>query len=390
MPDINSLPPSALSPPLSSSSVSASSPAAASGPASTSASAMSANANANGSEPVPAHGPNSSPSPNRSASTSLQAAAAVNAGLQHERSSNSRRSSGSLSRQVTSPSNGRRRSQVLMNLQINDPSVPGPGEMVPDAAHAHGHGHGHGHSHRSSFTSPTGPSVGSPLLMADPHHNRAPSLGELHQELEAEQEAQVNRLLSQIRQQQAQILQLQSHQNQSSSAIAGDESPGVTTPAPGAQPISTASNPTSAAPNISASGSLPRSPIFPRSSFDLARNDLRHRSRTPSRGASPRLRSTSISQDSGEPFALGGRDESAFYQAETQMLTRENQMLRHRIRDLERQLADTTPGGSTASVTHEPAHHSGLTRSESVSEEARPTGIQATHTLPIRETPKDE
>lgn len=143
-----------------------------------------------------------------------------------------------------------------------------------------------------------------------------------------------NRLLSQIRSQQAQILQLQSHQNQSSSAIAGDESPGVTTPGPGGQPIPTSSNPTSTAPNPSASGSLPRSPIFPRSSFDLARNDLRHRSRTPSRGASPRLRSTSISQDSGEPFALGGRDESAFYQAETQMLTRENQMLRHRIRDL--------------------------------------------------------
>lgn len=92
MPDINSLPPSALSPPpLSSSSASASSPAPASGSVSASASAMSANANANGSEPVPAHGPNSSPSPNRSASTSLQAAAAVNAGLQHERSSNSRR-----------------------------------------------------------------------------------------------------------------------------------------------------------------------------------------------------------------------------------------------------------------------------------------------------------
>lgn len=31
---------------------------------------------------------------------------------------------------------------------------------------------------------------------------------------------------------------------------------------------------------------------------------------------------------------MGGRDESAFYQAETQMLVRENQMLRHRIRDL--------------------------------------------------------
>lgn len=393
MPDINSLPPSsALSPqPLASSSASSQAatpgPVSASASASASASTMSANANANGSEPVPAHGPNGSPSPSRSASTSLQAAAAVNAGLQHERSSNSRRSSGSLSRHVTSPSNGRRRSQVLHNLQINDPSVPGPGEMVPDAAHPPTHSHGH----RGSFTSPTGPSIGSPLLTADPHHNRAPSLGELHQELEAEQEAQVNRLLSQIRQQQAQILQLQSHQGQSSSAIAGDESPGVTTPGPGTQPINTASNPTSAAPNPSASGSLPRSPIFPRSSFDLARNDLRHRSRTPSRGASPRLRSTSISQDSGEPFALGGRDESAFYQAETQMLTRENQMLRHRIRDLERQLADITPGGNNASVTHEPAHHSSLTRSESVSEENRPAGVtQGTHTLPIRETPKDE
>lgn len=33
-------------------------------------------------------------------------------------------------------------------------------------------------------------------------------------------------------------------------------------------------------------------------------------------------------------MSLGGRDESAFYQAETQMLTRENQMLKHRIREL--------------------------------------------------------
>lgn len=65
-----------------------------------------------------------------------------------------------------------------MNIQLNDPSLPGPGEMVPDS------------HHRSSFTSPI---IGSPLLMAggDPHHIRAPSLGELHQELEAEQEAQV-------------------------------------------------------------------------------------------------------------------------------------------------------------------------------------------------------
>lgn len=296
-----------------------------------------------------------------------------------------------------------------MNLQLNDPSLPGPGEMV--------------HENRgSSMTSPVvapAASSSSPLLLAtgDPHHNRAPSLGELHQELEAEQEAQVNRLLHQIRQQQAQILQLQHNQ----SAIAGEDSPGHATPAaPAAQPIPTASHPPSAVPTAPSSGSLPRSPVFPRSSFDIARGDLRHRSRTPSRGASPRLRSTSISQDSAEPFTLGGRDESAFYQAETQMLTRENQMLRHRIRDLgkfftglwlmgdfdhmgtttmlttsldaERQLESLS--GGTASVTREPAHHSGLTRSESVSEEARPSGAGATSgseaNLAIRELPKEE
>jgi hypothetical protein len=88
--------------------------------------------------------------------------------------------------------------------------------------------------------------------------------------------------------------------------------------------------------NIAGSVSTPRSPstvLHPRSSFDLARADLHRRSRTPSRAASPRLRSTSISGE-GEPFNLAGRDESAFYQAETQMMVRENQMLRLRIREL--------------------------------------------------------
>lgn len=202
-----------------------------------------------------------------------------------------------------------------MNLQHNDPSVPGPGEML------------HDHS-RTSTTSPSaGPMSTSPLMIGgDPHHNRAPSLGELHQELEAEQEAQVNRLLLQIRQQQAQILHLQqNHPNQS--AIIGEESPGQVTPA---QMIPGPSNVTSTS---MASGSLPRSPVLPRGSFEHG-PPFRHRSRTPSRGASPRLRSTSISQDSGEPLALSGSNESAFDQAETQMLVRENQMLRHRIRDL--------------------------------------------------------
>ena len=67
--------------------------------------------------------------------------------------------------------------------------------------------------------------------------------------------------------------------------------------------------------------------------MEMARAEMHRRSRTPSRGASPRLRATSIGGESGD-WVLGGRDESAFYQAETQMLTRENQMLRHRIREL--------------------------------------------------------
>jgi hypothetical protein len=65
-----------------------------------------------------------------------------------------------------------------MNLQLNDPTVPAPGEMAQE----------HTGYHRSSPQ----PLSGSPL-MADPHHHRAPSLGELHQELEAEQEGHVVR-----------------------------------------------------------------------------------------------------------------------------------------------------------------------------------------------------
>lgn len=71
-----------------------------------------------------------------------------------------------------------------MNLQLNDPSLPGPGEMVADNQHTQPSG---------ATTASPQPMATSPMMVpgGDPHHNRAPSLGELHQELEAEQEAQV-------------------------------------------------------------------------------------------------------------------------------------------------------------------------------------------------------
>lgn len=83
----------------------------------------------------------------------------------------------------------------------------------------------------------------------------------------------------------------------------------------------------------------PRSPNV-RNSFALSRQSS-HRSITPSRAPSPSFRPSSAgTYGQGEDSFYGGRtsqalmDESAFYQAETQTLTRENQMLRQRIREL--------------------------------------------------------
>ena len=214
-----------------------------------------------------------------------------------------------------------------MNLQIADPAVPGPGEMLAE-----------NHNNSSQEFSPSPRFLhSSPRLVAtgeSPHH-RAPSLGEIHQELENEQEYHVNRLLAEIRRLQDEI-----DRNKRFQASSANEEAIATTPVPASTPVPIpTSNPSqqSVVPGTGMGSSLPRSPGFPhhpRSSFDIARAELRRRSRTPSRGASPRLRSTSISGDSGDHFQLGSRDENAFYQAETQMLIRENQMLKKRIKEL--------------------------------------------------------
>lgn len=81
----------------------------------------------------------------------------------------------------------RRRSAAGMNLNLNEPTSAASGN----------HGDAPWSDHRASLghafrtASPTSHG-GSPVFAtADPHHQRAPSLGELHQELEQEQEAQV-------------------------------------------------------------------------------------------------------------------------------------------------------------------------------------------------------
>ncbi|KAH6607462.1 hypothetical protein Trco_003775 [Trichoderma cornu-damae] len=281
----------------------------------------------------------------RSASISLQAAAAMNAGLQREPSRRS--SNNSLTHNFASPSS-QRRSIILMNLQLNDPSVPAPGEMFQD--------------HMRTSPQPVGGALPLPDLR---RHRRTPSLGELHQELEAEQEGQVNRLLNMIRQQQLELQRLQTnhpHAATGEESAVGFDRPHRSIPVPIALQSPTGNH----VPSVSGS-SFSRSPIFPhhRNSMEMARADIQRRSRTPSRNASPRLRATSISAESGDWSLF--RDESAFYQAETQMLTRENQMLRHRIRELEKQVADLS---SNSPIPNEPSVPSNLTRSSTSAEES--------------------
>lgn len=75
-----------------------------------------------------------------------------------------------------------RRTSVAMDLNLQDPSLPAPGEYQPTDYH----------SWSGQFRATSPRSLGSPTMPQ--HHQRAPSLGELHQELEQEQEAQVVRL----------------------------------------------------------------------------------------------------------------------------------------------------------------------------------------------------
>jgi hypothetical protein len=290
------------------------------------------------------------PSP-RSSSVSLAAAATMNAADINRRNSAAGNNRGSPR---AGRASSRRASAVAMNLNLNlnDPSLPSPGELSSS-------------DHRSSLgnyytaASPSGIGGHPAIATGDPHHHtRTPSLGEIHQELEQEQEAQVNRLLQMIRTQQLQLEQMQRYQqeqnvrqtSQPTSATAGVSSNNITTT--NSVAVIDDSTPTSERSfSFQTTTPFPPLPAQPR--------PLRRSSRgPPSAGASPALRplplpgresSHSSTGDWGPPSPIdiarrnSTRDESAFYQAETANLTRENQMLRLRIRELERQLGEMNP-----------------------------------------------
>lgn len=80
-----------------------------------------------------------------------------------------------------------------MNLQLNDPALPAPGEMVSaEQPHPNLTSYSAMPASTLAYGRASPRSMGSPIIPSrDLGHNRAPSLGEIHQELEQEQEAQV-------------------------------------------------------------------------------------------------------------------------------------------------------------------------------------------------------
>ena len=162
MPDLNSLPPSR-------------SPASAS--PSTQLRATFSPSSLPTADPHPYLQRRDTPSP-RSSSISLAAAATMNAADMSRRNSATSNTRGS-------PRIGRgerRRSTVAMNLSLNDPTLPSPGELS------------HNDHRTNHFTTGSPANIGGSSVIAtgDPHHHqRTASLGEIHQELEQEQEAQV-------------------------------------------------------------------------------------------------------------------------------------------------------------------------------------------------------
>ncbi|EGE02854.1 hypothetical protein TEQG_01892 [Trichophyton equinum CBS 127.97] len=217
----------------------------------------------------------------RSSSISLQATATMNAAADSSRRSSSGAHRGSPQTRLSE----RRRSGAA-NLHEASQSDP-TGTESPQNRH-----------NRSSFGSvfrthsPTS-IAGSPVIATgDPHHQRAPSLGELHQSLSRSRKLKFQRI-----------------------------------------PIPTGSN-------LSARRGS-NAAMSPLTSIHPAGNQGETGT---SAGSNDWLQ---LSESNGR---RGSRDESSYYQAETAALSRENQMLKVRIRELERQVAELTANSSQSSL----------------------------------------
>ncbi|KAL4910088.1 hypothetical protein BDW74DRAFT_144417 [Aspergillus multicolor] len=222
------------------------------------------------------------------------------------------------------------------NLNINSSSNNSYSEPIGDIPSASPEP-----ARTSLFNFPNSPIMG----FGDPHHHRAPSLGELHQELEQEQEAQVNRLLSTIRNQELRIQHLeQQHQSAIDDATPSSER-SVSFP-PGAS-LSTLGTRTST--------QLPSSLSSRRPSQGYAHSpNLRAADSTRDMAAPEWVVGPGLSpgESIGRRGSLSREDQgSSFYQAEAASLARENQMLRQRIRELERQLSEQSTNMTVPSVT---------------------------------------
>lgn len=168
----------------------------------------------------------------------------------------------------------------------------------------------------------------------------AAAFAELHQELEAEQEAQVNRLLNLIR-----IQNLQS-----GGSIDGDAN----------------SNAATVDSSSTRAGHLSR-----RSSNRFSRDGSYYHPRSMSRASSP---GAPLGPDSASESSVWiGSHDASFHAAESQMLKRENEMLKRRIRELEKIVADLSAKATASSTSAEAAPVVPLVPVSSESEAAGPS-----------------
>ncbi|KAK2742818.1 hypothetical protein FQN57_005109 [Myotisia sp. PD_48] len=260
----------------------------------------------------------------RSSSFSLHATTTGNAATD-----SSRRSSGSFGR--GSPQTARlieRRRSGTLSLNRHDPFISDSND-----------------NHRSSIgsiyrtRSPTSIGGSPSIATGDPHHQRAPSVGEIHQVLEEEQEGQVNRLLSMIRAQQSQLAQMHQAQiNDNSGTAVVDDSPAF--PNFPSLPI----------PPNRASFSYPShgSPVFPNPTTPIISTPTRAQPEV-SFGASDPTNWGYMGADGSA--RRRSREDSEYFENQMVQLTRENMMLRARIQDLERRVAELAPFDPNASLS---------------------------------------